>query len=101
MTTDVRPQRASGTRTDYAELSSRIRGAGLLDRRTGYYLATFALTWALFGAAWAAFVLIGATWWQLITAAVLGVLSTQIAFLGHDVGHKQVTGSKRVRSLLG
>ena len=101
MTSDVMPQRAGGTRTDYAELSSRIRGAGLLERRTGYYLAKFTLTWAAFGAGWAAFVLIGATWWQLVTAAVLGALSTQIAFLGHDVGHKQVAGSTRVRYLLG
>jgi fatty acid desaturase len=101
MTSDVMPQRASGTRTDYAELSSRIRGAGLLEPRTGYYLAKFTLTWAAFGAAWAAFALIGATWWQLITAAVLGALSTQIAFLGHDIGHQQVARSKRVRYLLG
>jgi fatty acid desaturase len=88
-------------RSDYAELSSQIRSAGLLERRTSYYIAKFTLTWASFGAAWAAFVLIGATWWQLVTAVVLGVLSTQIAFLGHDLGHKQVVRTRRVSYLLG
>src|SRR5690348_10956195 len=101
MTTDLIARRAGSSRSDYAELSSRIRSAGLLERRTAYYIATFTLTWAVFGAAWTAFVLIGATWWQLITAAVLGVLSTQIAFLGHDVGHKQVARTRRVSHLLG
>jgi fatty acid desaturase len=101
MSTHLIPRDARERRSDYAELSSRIRSAGLLERRTAYYIAKFTLTWAAFGAAWMAFVLIGATWWQLITAVVLGVLSTQIAFLGHDLGHKQVTRTRRVSYLLG
>src|SRR6185312_6551607 len=101
MTSDVIAPPIRGGRSDYAELSSQIRSAGLLERRTSYYIAKFTLTWAAFGAAWTAFVLIGATWWQLLTAAVLGVLSTQIAFLGHDLGHKQVARTRRVSYLLG
>jgi fatty acid desaturase len=101
MTTDIIPRPVRGSRSDYAELSSRIRSVGLLERRTAYYVAKFTLTWAAFGAGWVAFVLIGATWWQLITAAVLGVLSTQIAFLGHDIGHKQVVRTRRASYLLG
>src|SRR5215211_1225778 len=101
MTTDVPLRRARATRSDYAELSSLVRAAGLLERRTGDYIAKFSLTWLAFGAAWVAFVLIGATWWQLVTAAVLGVLSTQVAFLGHDTGHKQVARTRRVSYLLG
>jgi fatty acid desaturase len=101
MATPVIPRHARESRSDYAELSARIRSAGLLERRTAYYIAVFSLTWLAFGAAWVAFVLIGATWWQLITAAVLGVLSTQVAFLGHDTGHKQVARTRRVSYLLG
>jgi fatty acid desaturase len=101
MTSDVIAPPVRGGRSDYAELSSRIRSAGLLERRTAYYIAKFTLTWAAFGAAWTAFVLIGPSWWQLMTAAVLGVLSTQIAFLGHDLGHKQVTRTRRTSYLLG
>jgi fatty acid desaturase len=88
-------------RSDYADLSARVRSAGLLDRRTGYYAAKFTLTLAAFAAGWGVFVLVGATWWQLVTAAVLGVLSTQVAFLGHDAGHKQVARTKRVSYLMG
>ncbi|MGZ4550946.1 MAG: fatty acid desaturase family protein [Blastococcus sp.] len=98
-TITVAPQRR--TRSDYAELSARIQAAGLLRRRPVYYVATFALTLAAFAAGWTAFALIGATWWQLVTAAVLGVLSTQVAFLGHDAGHKQVARTRRGSYLLG
>jgi fatty acid desaturase len=101
MATPVIPRHTRESRSDYAELSARIRSAGLLERRTAYYIAKFSLTWVAFGAAWVAFVLIGATWSQLITAAVLGVLSTQVAFLGHDTGHKQVARTRRVSYLLG
>lgn len=93
-----RPQRS---RSDYSELSARVRYAGLLERRTGYYVAKFVLTLGAFAAGWVAFALIGPTWWQLVTAAVLGVLSTQVAFLGHDAGHKQVTRTRRNSYLLG
>jgi fatty acid desaturase len=89
------------TRSDYADLSARIKSAGLLARRPGYYTAKFTLTLAAFAAGWVAFALSGASWWQLLTAAVLGVLSTQVAFLGHDAGHKQVTRTRRSSYLIG
>ena len=101
MTATAVPPRARRSTSDYAELSARIRSAGLLQRRTGYYVAKFAATLGLFAVGWAAFVLIGPSWWQLLTAAVLGVLSTQVAFLGHDAGHKQVTRTRGASYLLG
>jgi fatty acid desaturase len=101
MATPVLPRHAGGSRSDYALLSARIRSAGLLERRTAYYTAKFTVTWAAFGAGWAVFVLLGATWWQLITATVLGVLSTPVAFLGHDLGHKQVARTRRASNLFG
>ena len=101
MTVDATLTRPSRTRSDYAELSQRVRTAGLLERRTGYYVAKFALTLGAFAAGWVAFALIGASWWQLLTAVVLGVLSTQVAFLGHDAGHKQVARTRRMSRLIG
>ena len=41
------------------------------------------------------FVWIGDSWWQLVSAAVLAVLMTQIAFLGHDAAHRQIFKSGR------
>jgi fatty acid desaturase len=93
--------RSPRTRSDYAELSARVRAAGLLRRRHAYYVLKFALTLAAFAAGWTVFAVIGASWWQLVTAAVLGVLSTQVAFLGHDAGHKQVARTQRVSYGLG
>jgi fatty acid desaturase len=101
LTTIDAPVRTRQGRSDYADLSARIREAGLLERRTGYYVAKFALTLGAFAAAWTAFVLIGPSWWQLLSAVVLGVLSTQIAMLGHDAGHKQVTRTRRSSYLIG
>ena len=74
MTADATLTRPSRTRSDYAELSQRVRTAGLLERRTGYYVAKFALTLGAFAGGWVVFALIGASWWQLLTAVVLGVL---------------------------
>jgi fatty acid desaturase len=88
-------------RSDYADLSARVRAAGLLERRTGYYIAKFVLTLGAFAAAWTVFALIGPSWWQLLTAAVLGILSTQVAMLGHDAGHKQITRTRRSSYLIG
>jgi fatty acid desaturase len=87
--------------TEYAKLSREIRQAGLLDRRSRYYVWRVAATVALFGTGWAAFVLVGDSWWQLAVAAFLAVVFTQIGFLGHDAGHRQIFGSQRASYVLG
>jgi len=91
------PRRGS----DFAELSRRIKDAGLLARRPGYYAAKIGLTAALLMAGWTVFVLLGETWWQLATAVVLGIGFTQAAFLGHDAGHKQILRTRRGSYVLG
>jgi fatty acid desaturase len=87
--------------SDYAELSRRVKAAGLLRRRPGYYSMKIGGTIALILVGWVAFVLIGETWWQLFTAVFLGVMFTQLAFLGHDSGHKQVFRSRRATYAFG
>jgi fatty acid desaturase len=87
--------------SDYAELSRRIKDAGLLSRRTGYYIWKIGATAALFFSGWAVLIVVGETWWQLFTAVFLGVMFTQLGFLGHDVGHKQVFGSRRATYVFG
>jgi fatty acid desaturase len=87
--------------TDYARLSRLVRQAGLLDRRTGHYAWRITITVVLLLGGWAAFLLVGDSWWQLAVAAYLGVMFTQLGFLGHDAGHRQITRSRRVSYLLG
>jgi fatty acid desaturase len=87
--------------SDYAELSRQVRAAGLLARRPGYYRARIALVLMLLTVGWTAFALLGPSWWQVAVAAFLAVMFTQVGFLGHDAGHRQVFGSRRANDLLG
>jgi fatty acid desaturase len=82
-------------------LLSRVRQAGLLDRRPAYYTMKIAINAALVVAGWAGFVLVGDSWWQLVTAAYLAVAFTQTGFLGHDAGHRQIFRSRRPNQLAG
>jgi fatty acid desaturase len=97
-----RPVSASkGRWGEYTQLSRQIKQAGLLDRRRGWYAARIGLNLALLAAGWAVFVVIGASWWQLVTAAYQAVVFTQIAFVGHDAGHRQLFRSRRANDLVG
>lgn len=87
--------------SEFAALCRQVRDLRLLDRRYGSYLLRIAITFAAFAAAWAAFVWLENSWLQLIVAGVLGVLFTQVAFLGHDGGHHQIWRSRRANELLG
>jgi len=87
--------------TLYAQLARQVKAAGLLERRPGYYAARISATVAAYAALWAAVVLIGASWWVLLVAPAMAVAYTQLAFLGHDAGHKQVFRGRRANDLLG
>jgi fatty acid desaturase len=87
--------------TDYARLSRLVRQAGLLDLRTRHYAWRITITVVLLLGGWAAFLLVGDSWWQLAVAAYLAVIFTQLGFLGHDAGHRQITGSRRLSYILG
>jgi fatty acid desaturase len=86
---------------EYTRLSRQIKQAGLLDRRRGWYATKIGLNLALLAAGGAAFVLLGDSWWQLVTAAYLAVVFTQIAFVGHDAGHRQIFRSRRANDRVG
>jgi fatty acid desaturase len=87
--------------SDYAELSRRVKAAGLLRSRPGYYSWKIAATGVCLAAGWVAFVLIGSSWWQLLTAAFLGVMATHLGFLGHDGGHRQIFRTRRAAYAFG
>lgn len=87
--------------SDYAELSRRIRAAGLLERRPGWYAVRIGLTTAFFGAAWALVILVGDSWGQAAVAVLMAVASTQVAFLGHDAGHRQMFRRRGPSELVG
>jgi fatty acid desaturase len=90
-----------GRWSEYTQLSRQIKQAGLLERRRGWYAAKIGVNLALLVAGWAAFAIVGASWWQLVTAAYLAIIFTQLAFVGHDAGHRQIFRSRRANDLAG
>jgi fatty acid desaturase len=97
----VTSQPANVRGSDYAALSRQVRQAGLLDRRRRYYTWKIALTAAAFVLGWAAFAVIGNSWWQVVVAVFLAVVFAQVGFLGHDAGHSQVFSTRRANMVLG
>ncbi len=91
------PRRGS----QYAVLLRQVKQAGLLDRRTRYYLSRIAVTTVLLAGGWLAFVLVGDSWWQLAVAAFLAIVFTQVGFLAHDAGHKQIFTGGRANDTAG
>ncbi|WP_084723295.1 fatty acid desaturase [Streptomonospora alba] len=87
--------------SDYAELSRQVKAAGLLQRRPFSYAVRIGVNLLLLVAGWGAFAVIGASWWQMLTAAFLGVVFTQTGFIGHDAGHQQISASRRVNDFIG
>jgi len=96
---DVAQPMAGGS--DYAQLSRAVRQAGLMDRRPGNYAWRIAITVFLLAAGWVAFVVVGNSWWQLALAVFLAIMFTQVGFLGHDAGHRQICASRRLSYMLG
>ncbi len=75
---------------DYAELKRRIVAAGLLKKQPGYYVFNASVRLALLGASIALLFIIDNLWLQLLNAAFLAFAFTQVGFLGHDGGHRQI-----------
>jgi fatty acid desaturase len=95
------PAPSTGAAPSFADLTRTIKDVGLLDRRRGAYAALFILNGVLLGGVVTALVLGGPSWWQLLTAAALGGVSTQLAYVGHDAGHRQIFRGRRANDAVG
>jgi fatty acid desaturase len=98
---DGLPAAVDPSTASFHMLALQVRALGLLDRRPGYYWAKITLTIFAFFAGWALFVVVGNSWATLAVALLLGMMFTQLGFLGHDAGHNQVFGARRRNRLLG
>jgi fatty acid desaturase len=87
--------------SEFAQLSRSVQQTGLLNRKYGHYAVRIGLTVAAFAAAWVTFAFLGNSWWQLFTAAFLAVVCTQLSFIGHDAGHKQIFRGRRANDAVG
>ena len=86
-------------------MSQVTRESGLLARTPWFYAFVGLLIALGFGGAVTGFVLLGASWFQLLIAGGLGILFTQVAFLSHEAAHRQILSSgpanDRLARLLG
>ena len=76
--------------SSFTALTRQVQEAGLLRRAYGYYWTKLIAVTVLGLGLAAAFIFIGDTWWQMVTAVVLALLMTQAAFVGHDAAHRQI-----------
>jgi fatty acid desaturase len=98
---DWLPAAVDPSTASFRALALQVRAMGLLDRRPGYYRVKITLTIFAFFAGWALFVMVGNSWAALAVAPLVGVMFTQLGFIGHDAGHNQVFGARRGNRLLG
>ncbi|WP_029746448.1 fatty acid desaturase family protein [Leucobacter chironomi] len=74
----------------YTRVSEVVRESGLLRRAPWFYGSVGAAIALAFGGAVTGFILLGDSWFQLLIAAALGIIFTQVAFLAHEAAHRQI-----------
>jgi fatty acid desaturase len=82
-------------------LNRQVHAAGLMRRKPGYYAVRLTIVSAMFAGGWAAFFLIGSSWWTLLVAAFLAVTFTQVGLVAHDLAHRQVFRTRRPSEIAG
>src|SRR3990167_2931959 len=87
--------------TEYAELRKIIRERGLLKKQPRYYIWKAITTLCMLAGSCLFMILIGEAWAILAGAVLLAFTFGQIAFLGHDIGHKQVFKSEALNIVAG
>ena len=88
-----RPPLSDRGASSYVQLARRVREAGLLHPRHGYYWSTFAAMLLAVAGLAAAVSWLGNSWWQVALAVGCGMVMAQFGFLGHDAAHRQIFAS--------
>ena len=74
----------------YIEISRTAKEQGLLRRTPVFYASVGAAILVALAGAIAGSIQLGPSWFQLLIAAALGIIFTQIAFLAHEAAHRQI-----------
>jgi len=99
----TRPRREPGDAitSTFSALSRTIRDAGLLRRRYAFYIVLMSVLALALGGTITGMILLGDSWLQLLMAAALGIVFTQVAFLAHEASHRAVLESGKANDRLG
>ena len=95
----ARVRRSERPPSDYSQILASAQALGLMRRAYAYYATRIAMLGAALVGVCVAFAVIGNSWLQMATAAVLGVVLTQIIFFSHDAAHRQIFQSHRANEM--
>ena len=84
----------------YTQVSQVAKELGLLRRAPVFYSLVGGALVLAFAGCIAGFVLLGHSWFQLLIAAALGIVLTQVAFLAHEAAHRQILTSGKANDRL-
>lgn len=99
--TPPRPPPATTRSGGYGALARQVRAENLLRPRPWTYAGYVTIALVVLGSTLAVMATHRDSWWLLTLAPVMAVIATQTGFLGHDVGHLQVTRNAGRSRLLG
>lgn len=94
-------EREERTQSLYAELKRMVEERGLLQPQPLYYAFKVPLTFALFTLGFIALLFIDSLWLRVLDAVFLAFMTVQLAFVGHEAGHRQIFRSPRTNDYLG
>jgi fatty acid desaturase len=86
---------------EYAELKQILKQKGLFDKQPLYYTYKILLTLGMLAVSVAFLLLVHNFWLQLLNAVFLSFVFTQISYLGHDQGHRQLFRTTRMTEIGG
>lgn len=86
---------------DYSDLKKLIVERKLLQKQTRFYIYKVALSVGLLATSIALMIAIRNPYFQLFNAIFLGFASSQVAFLAHDSGHRQIARTAKGNDLIG
>ena len=95
--------------TNFNEVLTRVKAAGLLNKKPSFYMIRLAVISALAAGLWTASAFIGQAFnenpvWIIAgfaMAGLLGVLSAQYGFIAHEAAHRQVFRGNKANDWLG
>lgn len=86
---------------EYATLKHQVKDAGLLERQPLYYMFKFVILLLLLSVSISLCFLLKPFGFQLLNAAFLAIITTQLGLLGHSAGHRQIFQSTRKNDIVG
>jgi fatty acid desaturase len=86
---------------DYTELKHLLKASRLLERQPTRHAFRILITLAMMASGLIVLAGAGGRYWQLLNAAFLAFVYTQVAFLVHDAGHGQIARTARGNNLIG